>query len=83
MAEVQKGGSMLEIGVRYLIATGSCHATCLANITKDRALFVMEGSLTPFVSWWHSDPGDTYILNCASGNYYNTLADAIKGENIK
>lgn len=77
---------MLEEGKTYWIITAGTRATCLANLAKDRALFVKEGSPTPFVSWYHNKdnlyPGGA-ALNCAAGNYYETLADAIKGENIK
>lgn len=77
---------MLEEGKIYGIITAGTMATCLANISKDRALFVIPNNdLTPFVSWYYKQeyvyPGNA-ALNCAAGNYYNTLQEAMKEEKL-
>lgn len=78
---------MLEEGKVYWIRTAGTitMATCLVNISKDRALFVKKGSPTPFVSWAYNQdkiyPGND-ALNCATGNYYKTLQEAMKEEKL-
>lgn len=73
---------MLEVGKIYLIPTAASRkGVCIANISEDRALFVIDNKVTPFVSWWHSKPNGDQI-DCACGSYYKDLKSAVEGERI-
>ena len=75
---------MLEVGKIYLIPTAASRkGVCIANISEDRALFVIDNKVTPFVSWWHSPvKGDGETIDCACGTYYKDLASAVEGEKV-
>ena len=74
---------MLDIGKTYNIVTAIFKtAVPIFKISKDRHLFVIDNKATPFVSWEHSEPKDNN-LDCYYGCYYQTLQEAMEGENIK
>ena len=75
---------MLNIGKKYILASTNEPIMCLENISTNRALFLVENSVTPFVSWAY-DVNTTIIdlLDCCHGHYYKTLKEASKEEAFK
>ena len=68
----------LKIGKTYkLVSANNKYATCIAQITPDRALFVSQDfGPTPFISWRYKIV-DEDSIECCCGTYYFELKDAV------
>lgn len=78
--------TQLKVGGIYTVTTaGGRKATCLHNLPNGRALFLVSGMVSPFVSWEYSLTGATNLsyIQCFHGNYYSDLAEALKAEGVK
>ena len=69
----------LKIGKTYKITSAhDKYATCLAQITPDRALFVSQDfGPTPFISWHYKIVNEDSIEACC-GDYYFELKNAME-----
>lgn len=73
----------LEVGKTYKLTTANNQLiVALTEGKGDRALFMhlTESEVCKFVSWRYKVIGDDKI-ECANGNYFRTLDEAMKYEN--